>query len=72
MAQVDRLHNLGHYGKGIKVAVIDSGIDYKHPAFNANLPAGQYCFGKPECTIIGGYDLVGDDYSDGMSAPVSA
>lgn len=69
MSQVDRVHNKGHYGKGIKVAVLDTGIDYTHPAFNANLPAGQHCFGKPECTVISGRDLVGDDFT-GFNSPV--
>lgn len=29
---VDKLHEAGIYGKGVKVAVIDSGVDYRHPA----------------------------------------
>lgn len=29
---VDKLHEAGVFGKGVKVAVIDSGVDYRHPA----------------------------------------
>lgn len=29
---VDKLHEAGVYGKGVRIAVIDSGIDYNHQA----------------------------------------
>lgn len=45
---------LGLTGKNIKVGIIDSGIDYKHPALGG-------CFGKG-CRVAYGYDYVGDDY----------
>lgn len=70
MTQVDRLHKEGHYGKGIKVAVLDTGVDYTHPALNGGLPAGQRCFGQPQCQVIGGYDFAGDAYSDGTTDAV--
>ncbi|KJZ73688.1 hypothetical protein HIM_06806 [Hirsutella minnesotensis 3608] len=54
MTQVDKLHAKGFTGKGIKVAVIDSGIDYKHPALGG-------CFG-PGCLVSFGADLTGDQY----------
>ncbi|KAK1987745.1 subtilase [Colletotrichum cereale] len=53
--QVDKLHRDGVTGKGIKVAVIDTGIDYLHPALGG-------CFG-PECLVSFGTDFVGDDYN---------
>ncbi|CAK8721998.1 hypothetical protein GCAAIG_11630 [Candidatus Electronema halotolerans] len=44
-------------GKGIRVAVIDTGIDYTHSAFGScsalNSGAG--------CRVVGGYDFVNDD-----------
>ncbi|KAL0092230.1 secreted subtilisin-like serine protease [Phycomyces blakesleeanus] len=46
---------LGQNGSGIKIGVIDSGIDYTHPALGG-------CFGKG-CKVAYGYDLVGDDYN---------
>ncbi|KAF8934940.1 hypothetical protein BGZ58_005338 [Dissophora ornata] len=41
------------FGKGIKIGIIDSGVDYRHPALGG-------CFG-PGCKVAYGADLVGDD-----------
>ncbi|KAJ3211293.1 hypothetical protein HDU67_004635 [Dinochytrium kinnereticum] len=41
-------------GKGIRVCVIDTGVDYTHPALGG-------CFGKG-CKVAFGYDFVGDEY----------
>ncbi len=43
---------LGATGKGIIVAIIDTGIDYTHPDLGG-------CLG-PGCKVIGGYDIVND------------
>src|SRR5438132_6088410 len=43
-------------GRGVKVAVIDSGIDYTNPDLGP-------CFGAG-CKVGGGFDLVGDSYDD--------
>ncbi|MFI6942104.1 S8 family serine peptidase [Streptomyces sp. NPDC050418] len=40
-------------GKGVTVAVIDSGIDYSHPDLGG-------CLGA-DCKVVGGYDFVNDD-----------
>ncbi|KAH9867743.1 hypothetical protein IAQ61_008338 [Plenodomus lingam] len=61
MTQVDRLHAEGVTGKGFRVAVIDGGIDYTHPALGG-------CFG-PGCLVEAGYDFVGDNYTVGLSEP---
>ena len=58
MAGVDKLHEEGYSGKGIKVAIIDSGIDYNHPDLGG-------CFGKG-CKVSFGYDLVGDEFLPGL------
>ncbi|KAI9363433.1 peptidase S8/S53 domain-containing protein, partial [Zopfochytrium polystomum] len=50
----DARNKLGLTGKGIKVAVLDTGVYYKHPALGG-------CFG-PGCKVAFGYDLVGDTY----------
>jgi subtilisin family serine protease len=47
--------DLGYTGKGIKVAVMDTGIDYDHPDLGG-------CFGDG-CRVAYGYDLVGDDFN---------
>jgi subtilisin family serine protease len=46
-------------GKGVKVAVIDSGVDYTNPDLG-----GCAHFGDSNCRVIGGYDFVGDSYDD--------
>jgi subtilisin family serine protease len=61
MTQVNKLRAKGIVGKGIKVAVIDTGIDYTHPALGG-------CFG-PGCLVSFGSDIVGDDYT-GFNTPV--
>ena len=52
---------LGYTGRGIHVAVIDSGIDYDHPDLGG-------CFGRG-CRVTNGYDFVGDDYDEEESDP---
>ncbi|PBK95398.1 pyrolysin [Armillaria gallica] len=58
---VDKLHAAGITGAGIKIGILDTGIDYTHPLLGGG-------FG-PGFKVVGGYDLVGDDF-DGMNAPV--
>ncbi|KAI9354508.1 peptidase S8/S53 domain-containing protein [Zopfochytrium polystomum] len=50
----DARNKLGLTGKGVKVAILDTGVYYKHPALGG-------CFG-PGCKVAFGYDLVGDTY----------
>ncbi|KAH9882689.1 hypothetical protein J1614_000925 [Plenodomus biglobosus] len=61
MTQVDKLHAEGVTGKGFRVSIIDSGIDYTHPALGG-------CFG-PGCLVEAGYDFVGDKFVAGQSDP---
>lgn len=59
LTQINRLHQeLGLSGKGIKICIIDSGVDYNHPALGGG-------FG-PDHKISFGQDLVGNDF-DPMS-----
>ncbi|KAM4054940.1 subtilase family protein [Hirsutella rhossiliensis] len=41
---VDRLHEEGFTGEGVRVALIDTGVDYTHPALGDKIPPGE----KPE------------------------
>lgn len=61
MTGVDKLRAEGFLGDGIKIAIVDTGIDYNHPALGG-------CFGDG-CKIAFGTDLVGDDYT-GENTPV--
>ncbi|MEG2290628.1 MAG: S8 family serine peptidase, partial [Clostridium sp.] len=44
LIQVDKLRAEGITGKGIKVGVIDTGIDYNHPDLKGNYKEGGYDF----------------------------
>lgn len=48
-------NTLGLTGKGVRIAIIDSGVDYHHPDLGG-------CFGTG-CKVVGGYDFVGDAYT---------
>ncbi|HET7706775.1 MAG TPA: S8 family serine peptidase [Thermoanaerobaculia bacterium] len=51
--------SLGYTGAGIRVAIVDSGVDYDHPDLGG-------CFG-PGCRVAYGYDFVGDAYTSGLT-----
>jgi hypothetical protein len=58
LIQADRVHQeLGFTGRGVVVAIVDTGIDYSHPDLGG-------CLG-PGCKVAGGYDFVNND-SDPM------
>ena len=60
MTQADIAQSqLGLTGKGIRVAVMDTGIDFDHPDLGG-------CFG-PGCRVEGGWDFVGDAYDNDPS-----
>jgi hypothetical protein len=50
MTGLDRAHSFGFRGKGINIAVIDTGIDYTHPDLGG-------CFG-PGCRVAKGTHTV--------------
>ncbi|HET7788947.1 MAG TPA: S8 family serine peptidase [Myxococcales bacterium] len=64
MTGADVAHSsLGLTGKGIKVAIVDTGIDYNHPDLGG-------CFG-PGCRVAVGYDFVGDAYDSSSPDPAA-
>jgi minor extracellular serine protease Vpr len=75
----------GHTGQGVKVAVLDSGIDYTHKnlggAGTAAAYAAAYGAGTadpknttldglfPTSKVVGGYDFVGEDWPNSPEKP---
>jgi subtilisin family serine protease len=71
----------GVRGEGIKIAILDTGIDYTHANFGGpgttaafeaafaadTLPADPALFGPNAPKVKGGIDLVGDDYDANVS-----
>lgn len=60
MTGVNSLHARGIKGRGIKIGIIDTGVDYRHPALGAGFGAGH--------KIAGGYAFVNDD-GDRIESP---
>lgn len=72
---IDTWQQTGYSGKGVKIAIIDSGVDYTHAQFGGpgtaeayekasksqDMPAADSGLYDPE-KYLGGYDLVGDNY----------
>jgi subtilisin family serine protease len=73
------VHNAGEDGKGVKVAVLDSGIDYTHAnlggpgtpeayaAATANATSRDGVF--PTAKVVGGWDFVGSTWPNTPEAP---
>jgi subtilisin family serine protease len=65
MTGVDVAQNeLGLTGRGVRVAIIDTGIDFNHPDLGG-------CFG-PGCRVEKGFDLVGDAFNADDLNPIIA
>ncbi|KDE02656.1 hypothetical protein MVLG_06814 [Microbotryum lychnidis-dioicae p1A1 Lamole] len=60
MTGVDKMHAKGCLGAGIKIAILDTGIDYKNPILGG-------CFGKG-CKVAFGHSFV-DDEGDFINGP---
>lgn len=61
MAGVDKVHSQGIKGKGVKIGIIDTGVDYLHPSLGGGFGPGY--------KVSFGYDFVGDSYT-GFNTPV--
>jgi subtilisin family serine protease len=74
----EKVQQSGYTGKGIRVAVLDSGIDYTHAAlggsgdpadFEGNDPNVIERGTFPTKKVVGGYDFTGSVWPDGPEAP---
>ena len=79
------VQNVGFDGTGVRVAVLDTGIDYTHRSFGGagTIAAYKAAYGAstsdpknvradgffPTRKVVGGYDLVGESWPDGPLAP---
>lgn len=68
----------GFTGKGVRVAVLDSGIDYTHAALGGSGNPADWGNNNPDVIergtfptrkVVGGYDFVGSQWPDGALAP---
>lgn len=74
----DQLHGKDIKGQGIRVGVIDTGIDYTHSMLGGtgkaddykNIDPSQKNDHFPNSKVIGGYDFVGTDYDGGSPKPL--
>ena len=57
---------LGLTGKGMKIGIIDTGIDIDHPAFGGSGVPGSAAF--PTSKVVAGYDFVGDKFNNDSSS----
>ncbi|KXJ86988.1 peptidase S8/S53 domain-containing protein [Microdochium bolleyi] len=49
---VDKVHAAGLFGKGVKIGVVDTGVQYTHPALGGGI--------GPGFKVAGGWDFVGN------------
>ncbi len=68
--------NSGYTGRGIRLGIIDTGVDYLHrdlggpgSGYNSNdrTKLGDAPF--PNAKVVGGWDFAGDDYDAGSATP---
>ena len=66
----------GYDGTGVRVAVLDSGIDYYHAAFGGSGNPADYAADDPTiiepgtfptAKVVGGYDFVGGNWDSGLT-----
>lgn len=67
MTGADIVQGMGYTGTGIKVGIIDTGIDIDHPNLGGNGTPGGTAF--PSTRIPFGYDFVGDAYNADPASP---
>ena len=68
LTRVDIAQNsLGLTGAGVRVGIIDTGVDFDHPAFGGNGTNGSTAF--PTARVVAGWDFVGDAFN-GSNTPV--
>jgi minor extracellular serine protease Vpr len=62
-------NTLGLTGQGIRVGVIDTGLDYNHPDLGGNGVAETNSAAFPTSRVVAGFDFVGDAYNADPTSP---
>jgi len=74
----EKVQQSGFTGKGIKVAVLDSGIDYTHASLGGSGEVAEYDANDPTiiergtfptAKVVGGYDFVGSTWPNTAETP---
>jgi subtilisin family serine protease len=72
------VQDMGYDGTGVKVAVLDSGIDYTHAALGGSGDPDEYAANDPTiiepgtfptAKVVGGYDFTGSQWPFDVEAP---
>jgi subtilisin family serine protease len=72
------VQGMGYTGAGVRVAVLDSGVDYTHANLGGSGDPAEYAANDPTvieagtfptAKIVGGYDFVGSDWPNAPEAP---
>jgi minor extracellular serine protease Vpr len=70
MTRADFVHDeLGYTGAGVRVAVMDTGIDYDHADLGGDGIARSNSDQFPNSRVVAGWDFVGDDYTGPTGPP---
>jgi minor extracellular serine protease Vpr len=74
------VHDAGYDGTGVRVAVLDSGIDYTHAALGGSGNPAEYAANDPTiiepgtfptAKVVGGYDFVGSNWYGSGGPPLA-
>ncbi|HUG99333.1 MAG TPA: S8 family serine peptidase, partial [Gammaproteobacteria bacterium] len=60
-------NSLGYTGAGVRVAIMDTGIDYDHADLGGDGIARSNSDQFPNSRVVAGWDFVGDDFNFGLT-----